>query len=71
MEAASSYSLPPLISLSKAVQLLKTRATYAASLTLLSSLFSETLPNASDLLARALEIAQDFAENVATSPGCK
>jgi enoyl-CoA hydratase/carnithine racemase len=63
MEAGSSYFLTRLIGMSKAMHLLTTGATYPASHPLLSDLFSETLPNAADVLPRALEIAQDFVQN--------
>ncbi|KAM6529309.1 hypothetical protein FALCPG4_007450 [Fusarium falciforme] len=63
MEAASSFFLPRLIGMSKAMHLITTGTTYPASHPLLSDLFSETLPNASDVLPRALSIAQDIVEN--------
>ncbi|KAH7118053.1 ClpP/crotonase-like domain-containing protein [Dactylonectria estremocensis] len=63
MEAASSYFLPRLIGMSRAMHLITTGSTYPASHQLLSGLFSETLQNASDVLPRALSIAQDFVDN--------
>ncbi|KAH8657798.1 ClpP/crotonase-like domain-containing protein [Xylariales sp. PMI_506] len=63
MEAGSSFFLPRLIGLSKAMHLITTGATYPASHPLLSDLFSETLPTAADVFARALELAQEFIDN--------
>lgn len=44
MEAASSYFLPRLVGMSRALHLVTTGATYIASDPLLSQLFSELLP---------------------------
>jgi enoyl-CoA hydratase/carnithine racemase len=63
MEAASSYFLPRLVGLSKAMHLVSTGATYPASHKLYESLFSETLDRPEDVLPRALEIAQGMADN--------
>lgn len=63
MEAGSSFFLPRLVGLSKAMHLVTTGATYPASHPLLSDLFSETLPEGKDVLPRALEIATEFVEN--------
>lgn len=63
MEAASSYFLPRLIGLSRAVHLTTTGAVYPASHPLLSNLFSELLDSPQATVKRALEIAQDIADN--------
>jgi enoyl-CoA hydratase/carnithine racemase len=62
MEAASSYFLPRLIGLSRAMHLVTTGSVYPATHPLLSQLFSEVLPE-EKVLDRALEIAADVAEN--------
>jgi enoyl-CoA hydratase/carnithine racemase len=62
MEAASSYFLPRLIGLSRAMHLVTTGSVYPATHPLLSQLFSEILPE-EQVLPRALEIAADVAEN--------
>jgi len=63
MEAASSYFLPKLIGLSRAMHLVTTGSTYPANHKLLSGLFSETLDNPADVLPRALEVATEYTEN--------
>lgn len=45
------------------MHLTTTGSTYPASHPLLSSLFSETLPNAADVLPRALEVADEVVKN--------
>lgn len=62
MEAASSYFLPRLIGLSKAMHLTTTGSVYPATDPLFRELFSEVLPP-ERVLPRALEIADDVARN--------
>lgn len=62
MEAASSYFLPRLIGLSKAMHLVTTGAVYPATDPLFRELFSEILP-AEKVLPRALELADEIARN--------
>lgn len=50
-------------SMSKALHLVTTGATYPANHPLLSSLFSETLSKPEDVLPRAIEIAEDIVKN--------
>jgi len=66
MEAASSYFLPKLVGLSRAMHLVTTGATYPANHKLLDGLFSETVDTPEGVLPRALEIAQEYAENVSS-----
>ena len=66
MEACSSYFLPRLIGLSRAMHLTTTGSVYQANHPLLSNLFSEILPTPEATIARALELADDVAKN--TSP---
>ncbi|KAH9823730.1 Enoyl-CoA hydratase [Teratosphaeria destructans] len=66
MEAASSYFLPRLIGMSRALHLVTTGATYPANHPLLSTLFSETLKQPEDVLPRALEIADEIVKNCST-----
>lgn len=63
MEACSSYFLPRLIGLSRAMYLTTTGSTYPTSHPLLNELFSEVLPTPEETLARALELAEDIAKN--------
>ncbi|KAI9877488.1 MAG: hypothetical protein M1830_003785 [Pleopsidium flavum] len=63
MEASSSYFLPRLIGYSKAIHLTTTGLTYPATSPLLADLFSEVLPTPAEVLPRALELAQDIAQN--------
>lgn len=65
MEAASSYFLPRLIGLSRAMHLVTTGEVLPASHKLLDGLFSEVLPE-EKVLGRALEIADDVARNTST-----
>ncbi|RDL33148.1 putative enoyl-hydratase isomerase family protein [Venustampulla echinocandica] len=65
MEAASSYFLPRLIGLSRAMHLVTTGSVYPSTSPLLSSLFSEVVAQGS-VLDRALEIAADVAANTST-----
>jgi enoyl-CoA hydratase/carnithine racemase len=62
MEAASSFFLPRLIGLSKAMHLVTTGSVYPATNPLFKELFSEVLPP-EKVLPRALELAQDIATN--------
>lgn len=62
MEAGYSYFLPRLIGMSKAMHLITIGKNYPASYPVFAGLFSETLPDASDVLARAFDIAQDFVD---------
>lgn len=62
MEACSSYFLPRLIGLSRAMHLTTTGSIYPSTSPLLSSLFSEILPH-EQVLPRALELANDIAQN--------
>ena len=62
MEAASSFFLPRLIGLSRAMHLVTTGAVYPATDPLLAGLFSEVLPP-EKVLPRALELAADIAAN--------
>ncbi|KAF2770259.1 ClpP/crotonase [Teratosphaeria nubilosa] len=66
MEAASSYFLPRLIGMSRALHLVTTGATYPANHPLLSTLFSETLKTPEDVLPRALEIADEIVQSCST-----
>jgi len=66
MEACSSFYLPRLIGMSKALHLTTTGSTYPASHPLLNSLFSETLPSPEQVLPRAIELANEIVTN--TSP---
>jgi enoyl-CoA hydratase/carnithine racemase len=62
MEAASSYFLPRLIGLSRAMHLVTTGAVYPATDPLWRELFSEILPS-EKVLPRALELADEIAKN--------
>lgn len=62
MEAASSYFLPRLIGLSRAMHLVTTGEVLPATHPLLRELFSEVLPE-ERVLRRALELADDIAKN--------
>ena len=62
MEACSSFFLPRLVGLSRAMHLVTTGAVYAASDPLLRELFSEVLPP-EKVLPRALELADEVARN--------
>ncbi|KAL1876643.1 hypothetical protein Plec18167_005050 [Paecilomyces lecythidis] len=66
MEACSSYFLPRLIGLSRALHLVTTGGTYAASDPLLSQLFSELLPGPEAVVARALQLAEEIASYTST-----
>ncbi|PQE04378.1 Enoyl- hydratase isomerase protein [Rutstroemia sp. NJR-2017a BVV2] len=66
MEAASSYFLPRLVGMSRALRLVTTGATYIASDPLLSQLFSELLPTPEETVARALIIATEITAQTST-----
>lgn len=66
MEACSSYFLPKLVGMSRALHLVTTGATYAASDPLFSQLFSEVLPTPEETVSRALAIAGDIAAHMST-----
>lgn len=63
MEACSSYFLPRLIGLSRALHLTTTGDVYPANHELLGTLFSETLPTPEATIARAHELADGIAKN--------
>ncbi|KAJ8066021.1 hypothetical protein OCU04_005115 [Sclerotinia nivalis] len=62
MEACSSYFLPRLIGLSRAIHLVTTGSIYPSTSPLLSTLFSEILPP-EQVLPRVLELASDITKN--------
>ena len=62
-DACSSYFLPRLIGLSKALHITATGSVYRADHPLMQSLFSEILPTPEQTFQRALEIAQELATN--------
>lgn len=66
MEAVSSFFLPRLIGMSRALHLTTTGSVYPADHALFGPLFSEILPNAERTLERALELADDIATNTST-----
>ena len=63
MEACSSFFLPRLIGMSRALHIVSTGATYQADHKLLDGLFSEVLDTPEQVLPRALEIAEDISSN--------
>jgi len=63
MEACSSYFLPRLIGLSRAIHLCTTGSVYTADHPLLNTLFTEVMPTPEATLARAMELADDIAKN--------
>lgn len=64
MEACSSYFLPRLIGFSRAMYLVSTGAVFPPTSKHFGDLFAETLPDPTQVLPRALELAADIAENV-------
>lgn len=66
MEACSSYFLPRLVGLSRALHLVTTGESYEASDPSLNQLFSEVLPSPEKTVERALQIAADIAKNTST-----
>jgi enoyl-CoA hydratase/carnithine racemase len=63
MEACSSFFLPRLVGYSRAVHLVTTGATYAASDRVLDGLFTELVADGAGVLPRALEIAEGVARD--------
>jgi enoyl-CoA hydratase/carnithine racemase len=66
LEACSSYFLPRLIGMSRALHLATAGSVYPADHPLLSDLFSEVLPTPEATVSRALELADDIARNTST-----
>lgn len=66
MEACSSFFLPRLIGHSRALHLTTTGSVYTADNPLFGTLFSELLPSPEATLARALELADEVANNTST-----
>jgi enoyl-CoA hydratase/carnithine racemase len=64
MESSSSFFLPRLIGYSRAMYLVTTGGVYPPTSKHFGHLFAETLPEASQVLPRALELAAEIAENV-------
>lgn len=64
MESSSSFFLPRLIGFSRAMYLLTTGGVYPPNSPHFGHLLAETLPEASQVLPRALELATEVAENV-------
>lgn len=64
IESCASYFLPRLVGFSKAMHLIATGAVYPPENKYFGDLFSEVLPDSSQVFPRALELAQDIAENV-------
>ncbi|GME45008.1 Enoyl- hydratase isomerase [Neofusicoccum parvum] len=64
MESSSSFFLPRLIGFSRASYLLTTGDVYPPNSPHFGHLFQETLPDASKVLPRALQLASNIAENV-------
>ncbi|PVH82758.1 ClpP/crotonase [Cadophora sp. DSE1049] len=69
MESMSSYFLPRLIGHSRAIYLLTTGLTYPPNSPHFGHLFQETLPKPEQVLPRALELADDIAQNVSPLAG--
>ncbi|KAG4419011.1 hypothetical protein IFR04_007872 [Cadophora malorum] len=69
MESMSSYFLPRLIGHSRAIYLLTTGLTYPPNSPHFGHLFQETLPKPEQVLPRALELAEDLAQNVSPLAG--
>ncbi|KAK7531473.1 ClpP/crotonase-like domain-containing protein [Phyllosticta citribraziliensis] len=64
MESCSSFFLPRLIGYSSAMYLLSTGDTYPPHSPHFGHLFQETLPDAAQVLPRALELARNMVQNV-------
>jgi len=64
MESSSSFFLPRLIGFSRAMYLLTTGGLFPPNSKHFGPLFAETLPQAEQVLPRALELATEVAENV-------
>jgi enoyl-CoA hydratase/carnithine racemase len=67
MESASSFFLPRMVGYSRATYLLTTGSTYPADHRALDGIFSELVPEPSDVLPRAIQLAQEIANNVSTT----
>lgn len=64
MEACSSFFLTRLIGHSNASYLLSTGAVFPPTAKHFGDLFNEVMPESSQVLPRALELASDIAQNV-------
>ncbi|KAL4952181.1 ClpP/crotonase-like domain-containing protein [Aspergillus filifer] len=64
MESCSSYFLPRLIGHSRATYLVSTGGVYPSTSLHFGGLFNETMPEQSQVLPRALALANEIAENV-------
>lgn len=64
IESCASYFLPRLLGFSRAMYLISTGAVFPPSPQHFGDLFAEVLPEAAQVLPRALELAQDMAVNV-------
>ncbi|KAL4889980.1 ClpP/crotonase-like domain-containing protein [Aspergillus ambiguus] len=64
MESCSSYFLPRLIGFSRALYLVSTGGVFPSSSPHFNGLFAESLPEQSQVLPRALELANEIAQNV-------
>ncbi|OKO98777.1 hypothetical protein PENSUB_9028 [Penicillium subrubescens] len=64
MESCSSYFLPRLIGFSNASYLVSTGGVFPPNSKHFGDLFNEILPDPSQVLPRALELASEIAENV-------
>ncbi|EPS35230.1 hypothetical protein H072_11441 [Dactylellina haptotyla CBS 200.50] len=66
MEACSSYFLPRLIGMSKALHLVTTGATYRADDPLVEGLFTQLADKPEEVLPKALGIAEEIVKNTST-----
>lgn len=64
MESASAYFLPRLIGFSNAMYLVSTGAVLPPTARQFGDLFAETLPDPTRVFPRALQLAEDIAQNV-------
>ncbi|KAE8388273.1 ClpP/crotonase-like domain-containing protein [Aspergillus alliaceus] len=64
MESCSSYFLPRLVGYSKALYLVSTGSVLPSTSPHFGGLFAETIPEQSQVVPRALELAAEMAENV-------
>lgn len=64
IESCASYFLPRLVGFSRAMHLITTGGVYPPSPQHFGDLFTEALPDAAQVLPRALEVAQEMADNV-------
>lgn len=64
MESCSSYFLPRLIGHSRTLYLISTGGVFPPTSPHFNGLFAETLPEQTQILPRALEMAVEIAENV-------